>query len=393
MKTRLAAILALASCIFASCGPDDYYNYDRPDWNHGGNNGKPIVFEKNNNWKITYAGRFTEPDGQGGAKEVDRIEVKSTDKEFYFVDVITESALQDNYNGSEADYFKATIDNLNKQIADGNWKASEMVSQGNSTVDYDRLRAGSWRAYAIGIDANRKITGSYARLDFTVKEEVPTDEFNRWIGTWKIGGKDLRGDRVSYTIYISSSESNYAYWLRGWEGAKDPDGNDYEFEVEFDRVTGQIVFNSLYFETVRLDDNNDYEVCLNGNIKYNDEYLYINEDICIAEGTLVEGGEGRTARVTGCGVNVNFDNGTTFETAFTSMQMMYVPVDANGKTYNFNSDVPQFPLDMEWISASTKSAGAPASRSVERKARRHNPDRIIRNVKKNGYLCGGFDIE
>ena len=41
----------------------------------------------------------------------------------------------------------------------------------------------------------------------------------------------------------------------------------------------------------------------------------------------------------------------------------------------------------------TKSAGAPASRSVERKARRHNPDRIIRNVKKNGYLCGGFDIE
>ncbi len=143
------------------------------------------------------------------------------------------------------------------------------------------------------------------------------------------------------------------------------------------------MFNSLYFETVKLDDGKDYEVCLNGNIKKGSEYLYINEDIAIAEGTLDESDAERTATVTGCGVNVNFDNGTTFETVFRSMQMMYVPVDPSGDTYVFNESVPQFPLTMEWLSSSVKSDSAPAARSVARKARRFNPARCATKVRRN----------
>ena len=80
--------------------------------------------------------------------------------------------------------------------------------------------------------------------------------------------------------------------------------------------------------------------------------------------------------------------GQTFETEFTSMQMMYVPVAEGGTTYVFNENVPQFPLSMEWISASTKALTKSASvrLSAPRKARRYNPDRIVRDVAPNPML-------
>ena len=389
MKARLTTILTIAACIFAGCESED--NFDRRgDWggHGGGRDDKPTTqkFEVNRNWTLSYDGRETKRYDDGSLAEVDIITMKSTDKELYYIDVITENEMQSSFGGNEADYFNSLAQNLSSDVKNGDKTWSALLESGNSYVDFDRMRAGAWRAYAVGFESNGRLSGYYARLDFNIKEEVPTEEFNKWLGTWKIGGKDLEGNGVSYTIALSSSESNRAYWLRGWEGAKDPDGYDYEFEVEFDRVTGQIVFNSLYFETVKLDDNKDYEVCLNGNIKKGSEYLYINEDIAIAEGTLDGSDTERTATVTGCGVNVNFDNGTTFETVFRSMQMMYVPVDPSGITRVFNEDVPQFPLTMEWLSSSVKSDSAPAARSVARKARRFNPSRNATKVRRNRMM-------
>lgn len=399
MQARLMSLLS-AALLLASCGGDPYMDGPfypggggYPPGGHGGHGGSggdggggggggtTINFVVNKNWTVSYNGR----ENFEGA-EVDRIVVKSTDNNSYYIDVIAKASFDNDFKGSLNDYCTAVRDNLAADVKAGNAKWSDLLGTKESYILFDRLRAGEWKAFAIGFDSKGSLTGQYAVLDFVIQEEKPTPEFNNWLGTWKIGGNDLEGNEVYYTITLSSSESNYSYWLSGWEPAQNEDETNYEFEVMFNPENNHLEFNSLYFETVTFDDG-DYEVCLNGNYKYNDKYYYVNEDIAIADGIIAE--DGKTAEVLGCGLNLEMAGGQTFKTYFTSMQLMYVPVKEGGTTYVFNSNVPQFPLSMEWISAATKAdtkAAAATRLSTPRKARRHDASRTVREVALNPML-------
>ena len=393
MHTRIWSLLSAVALLAVSCGGDPYM--DGPYYpggggypgggsggsgGSGGGGGTTLKCDVNKNWTVTYNGR----ENYEGA-EVDRVVVKSTDNNSYYIDIISKASYDADFKGSVSDYCTAVRDNLAADVKAGNTSWSELLGTKESYVLFDRLRAGEWKAFAIGFDGKGTLTGLYAVLDFTISEEKPTPEFNNWLGTWKIGGNDLEGNKVSYTITLSSSEANYAYWLSGWEPAQNEDETDYEFEVMFNPENNHLEFNSLYFETVKFDDG-EYEVCLNGNYKYNGKYYYVNEDIALADGIIAE--DGKSAEVLGCGLTLEMAGGQTFETEFTSMQMMYVPVAEGGTTYVFNENVPQFPLSMEWISASTKASTKSASvrLSAPRKARRYNPDRIVRDVAPNPML-------
>ena len=395
MNLRCRSLLAAALMVLASCSGDPFMNgnyYPYPGGttpggsggsggNGGGNGGNgggtKISFDVNRNWTVSYNGR----ENYEGA-QVDRIVVKSSDSNSYYIDVISKASFDGDFSGNVADYASAVATNLAADVKAGNAAWADLLGTGQSYVLFDRLRAGEWKAFAIGFDGKGGLTGKYAVLDFTLAEEKPTAEFSNWLGTWKIGGNDLQGNRVSYTITLSSSESNYAYWLSGWEPAQNEGETDYEFEVYFNPDNHHIEFNSLYFETVTFDDG-EYEVCLNGNYKYNGQYYYINEDIALADGIIAD--DGKSAEVLGCGLTVEMNGGQTFETAFTSMQMMYVPVAENGQTYVFNENVPQFPLEMEWISASTKAStkAAGVKLSAPRKARRHGAVTVARKTALN----------
>ena len=398
MKTLFGSLRIIPAALFflCACTGDPFMDYtDYPPVNGGGTGGgteaPAIRFDVNKNWQISYNGR----EMFEGA-EVDRIVVRSTDNEAYYLDLIDSGSFHGQFGSDVAAYAEAVRDGLAAilQAEGGSW--SNLLSVRDSYVLFDRLRAGQWKAFAVGFDMKGNLTGKYAVLDFSVSEEKPTPEYNEWLGTWKMGGRDLEGNLLSYTVVLRSSEANYSYWLSGWEPVGSMDGTEYEFEVFFNRDDNRLEFNSLYFETLTAKDEfgltRDYEVCLNGNFKYNGQYYYVNEDVPLADGFISE--DGKTAEVLGCGITVEMDKGITFETAFTSMQMMYVPVvsvddDRAGRsplTYVFNENVPQFPLRMEWISASTDRVSARAASvrlSASRKARRHDPDRTIRKVAPN----------
>lgn len=399
MKTlfRLIPVLAAVLLVASSCTGDPFMNDYHPNYppgsggngsGNGGNGGtqNPAVkFEVNRNWQVSYNGREMSEGAQ-----VDRIVVKSSDNNAYYLDLISEASFREDFSGSVSDYAKAVREGLaaTLQAEGGSWNG--LLSVRDSYVLFDRLRAGRWMAFAIGFDSGGSLTGKYAVLEFSIDEEKPTAEFSNWLGTWRMGGRDLDGNQVSYTVVLSSSEANYAYWLSGWEPTGSFDGMEYEFEVYYNPENNRLEFNSLYFETVEAKDefgvNREYEVCLNGNFRYNGQYWYVNEDVALADGFISE--DGRHAEVRGCGITVEMDRGVTFETTFTSMQMMYVPVltdsdDRLGRsplTYVFNENVPQFPLQMEWLSASTqkvRSKAAPVRLSVPRKARRHGAGAVI----------------
>ena len=409
MNMLCRSLLASVLLVAAACGGDPYMDgpyYPYPGGNvpggnggggnggggnggsgGGGNNGgggsttPTINFSVNQFWSVSYNGR----ENYEGA-EVDRIVVKSTDSNSYYIDVISKASFDQDFNGSVADYADAVATNLAADVKDGYSQWADLLGTGQSYILFDRLRAGEWKAFAIGFDKNGKLTGKYAVLDFVIAEEKPTAEFNNWLGTWKIGGYDLKGNKISYTITLSSSEANYAYWLSGWEPAQNENEYDYDFEVYFNPENSRLEFNSLYFETLTYDDG-DYEVCLNGNYEYNGQYYYINEDIGVADGFIAE--DGKSAQVLGCNLTVEMQGGMTYETKFTSMQIMEVPVDPNGTTYVRNENVPQFPLEMEWISASTKAETKAASSvklSAPRKAVRHGATKVVRKTGLNPMI-------
>lgn len=390
---RIGSLLAASLMLLVSCVSDPFMDGPYRPGNGsgtipgggggstpGGGGGETpgLSFTVNPNWTVSYNGReFYE-----GA-EVDRIVVKSTDTQHYYIDVITKASFQDDFKNDVASYAQSLHDNLAADVKDGNAQWSDLLGTRESYILFDRLRAGEWKAFAVGFTSSGELTGKYAVLDFPVAEEKPTAAFNDWLGTWKISGMDLEGNKVAYTITLRSSESNYAYWLSGWEPAQSEDETNYEFEVFFNKENHHLEFNSLYFETVKFDDG-EYEVCLNGNYKYNGKYYYVNEDIALADGIISD--DGKSAQVIGCGLTLEMQGGQTFETQFTSMQMMYVPVAEGGTTYVFNTNVPQFPLTMEWISASTdtpQTKAAGTRLSAPRKARRHEAARVVRHVAPN----------
>lgn len=398
LHVTLAVMLSVVACTTGDPFMDGDYFPSYPPGNGGGGNGgssgPAVKFEINPHWKISYNGREMLDDA-----EVDRIVVTSSDNEAYYLDLIENGAFYASFSGGVSAYAEAVRDGLSATLKaeGGSW--SDLLSVRDSYVLFDRLRAGQWKAFAVGFDTKGNLTGKYALLDFSVSEEKPTPEFNEWLGTWKIGGRDLEGNQISYTVVLRSSEANYAYWLSGWEPTGSMDGAEYEFEVFFNPKDCRLEFNSLYFETLTAKDEygltRDYDVCLNGNFKYNGLYYYINEDIPLADGFISE--DGRTAEVQGCGITVDMGKGVMFETTLTSMQMMYVPVVANAdtqagrspKTRLFNENVPQFPLQMEWISAATLRYGTRAETvrfSAPRKARRHGV-KVVRNVALAGQAA------
>lgn len=398
MKTlfRLFAFLPAALLAVFACTGDPFMDDDPVfppgsggNGNGGGSQQPSVKFEVNRNWQISYNGRE-----MADGAEVDRIVVRSSDNEAYYLDLIENGAFNGDFSASVAAYAEAVRDGLSETLKaeGGSW--SDLLSVRDSYVLFDRLRSGQWKAFAIGFDTKGNLTGKYAVLDFSVSEEKPTPEYNEWLGTWKIGGRDLEGNQLSYTVVLRSSEANYSYWLSGWEPSGSWLDTEYEFEVFFNRRDNRLEINSLYFETLvakdEYDENREYEVCLNGNFKYNGQYYYVNEDVALADGFIAE--DGRSAEIRGCGITVEMGKGVTFETTFTSMQMMYVPrvydrddrLGRSPMTYVFNENVPQFPLQMEWLSASTATPTKAASvrLSAPRKARRHERG-AVRGVTPN----------
>ena len=330
---------------------------------------QPLKAEEVDDWTLTYKGREVIEDG-GEEVLAEMISTVSNTDESFTVDITYDDFIKNNFGGDLMEYFWHVSDFVAGKVEEGK-SFSDYLYYGSIDLDFNRLKADTWTAYAIGMDAYGNPTGHYAKCDFSIDPENPTEGFLSWLGEWDITGMgytlDADGNRsstkseITYRVKIESYDPNYDYLVSGWESSI-ASPNQLDFLAGYDKMTGQLYFYSQYILS-NSDDEGDYETLLLGEIRSGSEtYFLQDEGLKIARATVQEDG---TAKVEGCPVTAIMDNNKEYKTNFILMQYYDIYLDSD-KFYTYN-DVPEFPCTMvkrssEGISA--KSVSAPAEKRI-----------------------------
>ena len=356
----------------------------------GGGGGTTVKAKLRTDWVIQYKGREDYTETNGYVSRVERFHIEAPDAAYYLIRTINPDVFQENYGTDVVKFFQDEQGYLEQDAQYYNEKVTDyLYNQSPQDLLFDLIRHGDWQGYVIGFDNKGKITGEYAKCDFTVREDNPTPDYTKWIGSWKVSGPDPDGRIVSYDIEISSSEANYAYYVDKWETGSSidnqtgtvMDGEGDWFESFFERSNGAMYFTSQYRQTYE-ENGVTYDEFLFGNIYYNGrlvekgEYVIPEEGLDIAAAIMTETDNSK-AEINGCAITAymtdNDQNG--YETAFTSMQ--YYADDGN-QLLKFNLNVPQFPLTMERT--------ASGSHAIARKAAAFKPAASKRALKQHTQL-------
>ena len=376
MKKKLFALLipALLACLWG-CDRDGFGRRTH-DNNEEEKKDPAEQFSPNRNWAISYDGR-SEITEDGIAADVENITLKSTDEQTYYLDVISAYSFKEDYGSSLQDYFNAELQMLKENAEQEKCRVADLLDHGNVSYSFDRLESGDWIAFAIGIGSSGALSGDYARLDFTIQEETPTDAYNAWLGTWKVTGKDKNGKERAYDLKISREDANFMYLVKGWECGKDgaKDAEDLDFIAMFNRWTGSLYINGQFIRWFQ-DNNIYYDTWLCGHFyydgnKYEKDYYFLNDTVTLGEAILSADGE--KAEMDGCQISVYMDDTEIWTTTFAAMQYIDIPDSDKADPLVYAETVPLFPLQMTLSSRETKARGEVSSlrREAPAKAVRH----------------------
>jgi hypothetical protein len=285
--------------------------------------------KENTTWKIAYNGRV-DKDG-GRVEEIVITDVPSNQK--YIVSVIS-LAQYVTFGGDIMDY-------LNYELEHN----SDYVYQGSpQTIYLNPVRHGTWYAFIIGLDKDKKLTGEFAFNSFDVAEESESAEYKFWIGDWTVSD-----GTVSYNLQISHIENNQVYRIDGWEVRRNaPSGwtqMDQEYlEAFFEPSNGRLYFQSQYICTYTDQDLNGEMVdeLFLGQIYYNgiqegEGYYIIPQegiDLAYAEKTADNKG---TLQPCNIETNVGAD---LFQGKICRMQYLYQEIKSGG--FHFYNDPNKF---------------------------------------------------
>ena len=232
----------------------------------------PSVFEINDNWEITVGDRIVNNQDK---QEYDNFICDSEDDETYVLVPLKVVDFEFYYNNDLQAFFEDYLSAYGYETGDSKWK--DVVKKGDMTWPEQRLRSGEWLIFMIGIDSEGELTGYYQKLELTIEQEVATDAYNRWLGTWQV----INGDGTSsFQIDILPSENNMWYYMSGWES-----DNVYHYdttdpalmpEVYFDKETGEMCFISQYLNTL-VDDAGSYDFYFSGTFTYGNTYVLGSE--------------------------------------------------------------------------------------------------------------------
>lgn len=286
--------------------------------------------KENTTWQISYEGRKIVDEAY--TEEIRVNNVPASQK--YLVSVINK-ANYSTYGGDLLAFLKNELKNN-----------SEYVYQGApEVIQFSRFRHGTWYAFIIGLDANKKLTGEYAYTKFTVEEEEATPEYLSWLGNWTVSDGHL-----SYEITISQEEANQVYRLDGWEVRPDnPDNweqmNQEYLETDFEPTDGNMYFVSQYITTYEDEAHDGAEVdeLFLGIIDYDgimeEMGLYIvpEEGIDLAYAQMADEDN---VTIRPCNISVKVGN-DTFDGKFYCMQYVYQEVKT-GYWHYYNDDSVSF---------------------------------------------------
>ena len=252
----------------------------------------PSVFDVNDNWSVER--------GERSVNYVDKMEYdnficKSSDEETYVLLPIKVSDFMYYYNNEIRALFEDFHASYGLSEGDSQWK--EIVKSGDQTLKEQRLRSGEWVVFMVGIDVDGELSGLYQRLDMTIEPEVPTKEYERWLGQWTVSNSD--GIEL-FDIYILPSENNLWYYLAGWEGDNlyfDTYDQTLMIETFFNKSTGRMEFISQYVNTM-ITDYETIDFYFSGTFYYGGNYVVDAMNYKMAE-TFFTNSEYTQARVEG----------------------------------------------------------------------------------------------
>lgn len=170
---------------------------------------EPIEYTVNKNWTLAYAGREVDP--QYGLTDYINVDVTAgTDS--YIVGVVTVDEF--NEYGIEAyaeemiAYYQEMLDYYEED-----WSA--LLETESSKAAFEPLDPSTeWYGVAFGVDFEGHATGLYALTEpFTPEVQEPTEEYNKWLGYWKVVGSD----KVENVIWVQPDQNNYTYKVFGWQ--------------------------------------------------------------------------------------------------------------------------------------------------------------------------------
>lgn len=355
---------------------------------------KEVEMQKGENLPIKYTGR--KPDTQ---EDVFIVEAKT--KTTYYVDVVYDGFVADKFNGDIYKFFNSMLDELSKQLKEDEKDFSRLIYRGETTLLFERLRAGDWVAYAYGVDNYGYLTGEYSELKFNIKEENASEEFNKWLGKWALSGKapvyDNSGNKVdekdvTFNIEISKAEANVAYIISGWETMEEEAKKNTEkmkFEAEFNRGTGNLEFSYYDFGPWTGTDNKRYATILAGLYIENGKERVFLDKAKFSKAVL--SGDGKKAQATGLS---HTDNGGSFE----FKGMCYIDIQLNDKNEfakdkngnyiinGYSKYIPYYPYDMVYKGSLGKSVSGDIKAKEEAPARKLRP--AVRNSERTEKAHG-----
>ena len=252
----LAAAIAVSTAV--GCGMK--LNYPGRQDNNGNSDGSRdqtvVTPKENKTWAIDYLGR---------ANRIDSFEVTNVpDDVTYIVSVVNREQYVQYGEDPLLNFMEGELGYVLGLEAAGS--ECQYFFQGGSpvTVEYDALRHGNWYAFIIGVDINNKLTGEYAYKYFTVKEETATDEYNKWLGKWRV-----TDNQYTYDLTVTKKEANYIYNVSGWETFPPELNNGHYTSVDEDIETffdeGRMFFTSQF---IRFIENGNADLMLLGVIDY-----------------------------------------------------------------------------------------------------------------------------
>lgn len=368
---RFLLIAAIAVTAVAGCR-----KHERPERQNPGEGGNQeqgreqqvVTLKENKTWSIEYGGRQLV---QGTKVEIINV-TKVPANTLYLVSVINRENYS-TYEGKLKEFLEAELEYAVQ---------NDYIYSGDQTIQFDPFRHGTWYAFIIGIDSDKKLTGEYAYLKFTVEEEEPTEDYLKWIGNWT-----ATDGKFTYNLKVSQLEANFIYRVDGWEVF---DGADVEMNLEYLETFydgGDMYFTSQYITSYEDTDLNGVVVdeCFLGEIDYDGIlfpqglYMITDENIDLACASL--SGEDK-AVIQPCAVTaVMSDNEKSedFDTVFHDMKYFYWNTSTS-VWYAYNDmETMGFPVTM------TRASDNPAPNAIGRRglATSKNATRALRgNVHK-----------
>lgn len=227
----------------------------------------PAVFEVNDNWSIERGERSINPSDH---MEYDNFEISSSDEETYVVLPIKVSDFEFYYKNDMRSLFEDYHADFGLEVGSSQWRT--ILKSGDITWSEQRLRSSQWIVYMIGIDADGELSGLYQEYRFTIEQEVATDAYNRWLGTWQVSD---RNGRDLFSISVIPSENNLWFYLAGWEGDNlyfDTADPALMIETFFNKETGKMEFVSQYVNTM-IQDTETIDFYFSGTFYYGGNYV------------------------------------------------------------------------------------------------------------------------